>query len=392
MAPPTPVPGQIFGPYRIIRLLGKGGMGEVYEAEQLETGRRVALKVMNHALASEQDRKRFLREGRLAASVNHPNVVYIHGSEEIAGAPVIAMELVSDGTLKDLLKRKGPLPIGEAVEAILQMIAGLEAAQTAGVLHRDIKPANCFVAADGTVKVGDFGLSVSTLARGESLLTANGAVLGTPAYASPEQLRGEELDVRSDVYSVGATMYHILTGRTPFAAVDFVKLITEVLDKDPAAPSALRHDIPKELSRVILRCLAKDRKARIQTYEELKNALLPFAGRQTEAAAPARRFFASLIDELMAYGPSLIFLVYWSFDPLDKLARERTLSATLTWLPFYFWYLIYYSISEGFWGAAIGKHLLGLRVANLAEHQARLLKGLLRTAVFMLPFTCPLSL
>src|SRR4029079_2084417 len=141
--------GEIFGNYRIVRLLGKGGMGEVYEAEQLGTGRRLALKVMLHALASDQDRKRFLREGRLAASVNHPNVVYIHGSEEIAGAPAIAMELVHGGTLKDRLKREGPLPIPDAVEAALQVIDGLEAAHAAGVLHRDIKPANCFVAADG---------------------------------------------------------------------------------------------------------------------------------------------------------------------------------------------------------------------------------------------------
>ncbi|MDB6031796.1 MAG: pknH 2, partial [Verrucomicrobiales bacterium] len=387
--PVIPIPGQTFGQYRIIRLLGKGGMGEVYEAEHMETGRRLALKVMNHALASDQDRKRFLREGRLAASVSHPNVVYIYGSEEIGSVPVIAMELVSDGTLKDLLKRKGPLPVSEAVEAILQMVAGLEAAQNVGVLHRDIKPANCFVAADSAVKVGDFGLSVSTLARGESLLTASGAVLGTPAYASPEQLRGEDLDVRSDVYSVGATMYHLLTDRTPFAAVDFVKLITEVLDKQPEAPSAIRQDIPDELSRVMLRCLAKDRKARFQTYDELRNALLPFAARETEAAAPARRFFASIVDELVAYGPSLMFLVYWSFDPLDKLSRERTLSAVLTWLPFYLWYLAYYSVSEGLWGAAIGKHLLGLRVVDLQNRRPGLLKALLRTAVFMVPFTAP---
>ena len=107
---------------------------------------------------------------------------------------------------------------------------------SAGVLHRDIKPANCFVGADGTVKVGDFGLSISTIARGESLLTASGSVLGTPAYASPEQLRGEELDVASDLYSVGATLYHLLTGRPPHETPDFVKLITEVLDKTPPSP------------------------------------------------------------------------------------------------------------------------------------------------------------
>jgi eukaryotic-like serine/threonine-protein kinase len=136
------------------------------------------------------------------------------------------------------------------------------------------------------------------------LLTAKGSVLGTPAYASPEQLRGEELDVRSDIYSVGATLYHLLTGDTPFAAQDFVKLITEVLDKHPAAPQAIRSEIPGELSWVVLRCLAKDRKERFQTYAELRDALLPFRAADFAPANPARRFLAGLIDETIAYGPA----------------------------------------------------------------------------------------
>ncbi len=383
------MPGQMFGDYRILRLLGQGGMGKVFEAEHGETGRRVALKVMSHALASEQDRKRFLREGRLAASVNHPNVVYIHGSEEIDGVPVITMELVHGGTIKDRLKQEGPLPVAEAVETALHLIAGLEAANNAGVLHRDIKPANCFVTADGTVKVGDFGLSISTLARGESLLTATGSVLGTPAYASPEQLRGEDLDERSDIYSVGATLYHLLTGTTPFPATDFVKLITEVLDKQPAAPHALRREIPAELSKAIQRCLAKDRKARFQSYSELREALLPFRAAAALPANPARRFLASLVDEMAAYAPSMLFLVYWSFDPLDHLARERTLAAALLWAPFFFWYLLYYAVAEGLWGAALGKSICGLRVIGPEGQAPGLPRALLRTAIYQMPYLLP---
>jgi uncharacterized RDD family membrane protein YckC len=364
-------------------------MGEVYEAEQIESGRRIALKVMNHTLASEQDRKRFLREGRLAASVNHPNVVYIHGSEEIAGAPVIAMELVHGGTLKDRLKHRGPLPVTEAVAVALQIIAGLEAASAAGVLHRDIKPANCFVAADGTVKVGDFGLSISTLARGESLLTATGAVLGTPAYASPEQLRGEELGVTSDIYTVGATLYHLLTGRTPFTASDFVKLITEVLDRAPETPNSVRAEIPPGLSRVILRCLAKDRKARFQTYAELREALLPFRGTEVVPAKPAMRILADLIDCLVAYAPSLLFLIYWSFDPLDHFTRERTLAAAFIWVPFYLWYLLYYAVAEGLWGAGLGKTVCGLRVIGPDRNVPGLPRALLRTMIYIAPSILP---
>ncbi|HKQ40483.1 MAG TPA: protein kinase, partial [Verrucomicrobiae bacterium] len=387
--PPIPVPGQTFGKYRILRLLGQGGMGEVYECEHIPSGRRVALKVMSHALAGEDDRKRFLREGRLAASVNHPNVVYVHGSEEIDGMPVIAMELARGGTLHDRLKRQGPLPIADAVAAILQMIDGLEAANDAGVLHRDIKPANCFMTPEGTVKIGDFGLSVSTLARGESLLTAAGSVMGTPAYASPEQLRGEELDVRSDIYSVGATLYHLLTGKTPYSATEFVKLITEVLEKQPAAPNALRKEIPPELSRIVLRCLAKDRQGRFQNYEQLRDALLPFRAAERVTANPARRAIAGIIDDLFAYGPSFLFLAYWSFDPVDHFVRERTPTAALIWIAFYAWYLLYYAIAEGIWGAAFGKTICGLRVIGPRGHAPGIPRAMLRTAIYMSPMVLP---
>ena len=189
-------PGQRFGPYRIERLLGRGGMGEVYEAEHLEHGRRIALKVLSQRLSDPTDRARFLREGQLAASVSHPHTVYIYSSEEIAGMPVIAMELLPGGTLKDRVEKKGPLAPIEAIDAMLQVISGLEAAHAAGILHRDIKPSNCFVDADGTVKIGDFGLSIPTLARDVTQLTVTGTVQGTPQFASPEQLRGQSLDVR----------------------------------------------------------------------------------------------------------------------------------------------------------------------------------------------------
>ena len=152
-----PVTGQNFGHFAIIRTLGKGGMGVVYEAQDLDSGRQVALKVLSQALESPKARKRFFHEGQLAASINHPNCVYIFGTEEIDGISVISMELASGGTLQEMVKERGPLPAPKAVDAILQVIAGLEAAASVGVLHRDVKPANCFVSADGTIKVGDFG-------------------------------------------------------------------------------------------------------------------------------------------------------------------------------------------------------------------------------------------
>ncbi|MCX5684512.1 MAG: serine/threonine-protein kinase, partial [Planctomycetota bacterium] len=224
-----PEAGKIFGSYHLVRLLGQGGMGAVYEAEQLESGRRVALKILSQSLDSAEARARFLREGRLAASVNHPNSVYIYGTEEIEGTPAIAMELVPGGTIEDRIKQKGPMPAPEAVDAILQIIEGLEAAQAVGVLHRDVKPSNCFIENDGTVKIGDFGLSISTKGRAEPNVTVTGTFLGTPAFSSPEQLRGDELDVRSDIYAVGITLYYLLTGKTPFKADNLVRFVATVL-------------------------------------------------------------------------------------------------------------------------------------------------------------------
>src|ERR1035441_5040329 len=181
-----PQPGEQFGHYTIIRALGAGGMGAVYEAEDLESGRRVALKVLSHRLDSPDARERFFRGGRLAASINHPNSVYIFGTEEIGGTPVIAMELVPGGTLQERVRGKGTLPIGEAVDCVMQIIEGLEAAQRIGILHRDIKPSNCYMGEGGSVKIGDFGLSLSTAVRTEPALTATGAFLGTPAFRSEE--------------------------------------------------------------------------------------------------------------------------------------------------------------------------------------------------------------
>ena len=163
-----PEPGAEFGDYRIGRLLGKGGMGIVYEAEHASSGRQVALKILSHKLKTPENRTRFLREGRMAASINHPNNVYIYGTEEINDTPVISMELVRGGTLQDRVRREGALPVPEAVDVVLEMISGLEAAEIGGVLHRDIKPSNCFVDANGNIKVGDFGLSISTAPRAET--------------------------------------------------------------------------------------------------------------------------------------------------------------------------------------------------------------------------------
>jgi serine/threonine protein kinase len=282
--------GQSWGPYRIGRLLGRGGMGEVHEAEHVDSGRRIALKVLRGRMQDADERARFLREGQLAASISHPHTVYIFGSEEIAGVPVISMELLPGGTLKDRVAAEGPLPPAVAVSAVLDIIGGLDAAQAAGILHRDIKPSNCFVDADGSVKVGDFGLSISTLARDVHQQLATGFE-GTPQFAAPEQLRGEPLDLGADIYAVGATLYYLLTGQPPFEARDLRELVDRVNHEPPKSPRGLRPEIPSGLAAVILRCLSKSPAQRPASYPELAELLRPFS---TIGESPASRRFRVL--------------------------------------------------------------------------------------------------
>ena len=306
-----PEPGEQLGHYRIVRSLGGGGMGTVFEAEDLENGRRVALKVLSQALDSPEARERFIREGRLAASINHPNSVYVFGTEELGGTPVIAMELVAGGTLEDRVRTHGPMPPTEAVDAVLQIIAGLEAAQRIGILHRDIKPANCFVDADSTVKIGDFGLSISTAVRTEPALTAAGSFLGTPAFCSPEQVRGEELNARSDMYSVGATLFYLLAGRTPFQAKNVVALIATVLEQPAPPPRQFRPKVPRGLSNAVLRCLEKQPGERFRNYEDLRRAIAPYSSAAPVPATLGLRFAAGLLDAVGAGLISWTAMILW---------------------------------------------------------------------------------
>ncbi len=373
-----------FGGYRVLSLLGRGGMGAVYEAEQRETGRRVALKVLGHDLDSEDMRKRFLREGRLAAAVTHPNSIYIFGTEEIEGSPVIVMEIAGGGTLKDELKRRGPLPVKEAVDAMLQIIAGLEAAHAGGVLHRDVKPANCFLAPDGTAKVGDFGLSVSTLARQDTQLTASGMMLGTPSFAPPEQLRGDDLDVRADIYSVGATLYTLLTGKAPFEGTNAVQVVAAVLDKMPALVTEHRKDVPAALAEVITRCMAKKREERFADYAALRDALLPFSSQVPEPAPLGLRFFAGFIDEALLMLPEIVLGFFITYDLMDKFLVDRTLASFLPWAGMLMLYGAYYVVCEGIWGAGLGKALCGLRVIGPDRSAPGLWRASVRIACVML--------
>jgi uncharacterized RDD family membrane protein YckC/tRNA A-37 threonylcarbamoyl transferase component Bud32 len=376
-----------FGGYRLLGLLGRGGMGAVYEAEQRTTGRRMALKVLAHQLDSPEMRHRFLREGRLAAGIRHPNSLYVFGSEEIEGVPVITMEIAGGGTLKDKLKKRGPLPVTEAVDAILDVIAGLEAACEAGVLHRDIKPSNCFISPDGSVKIGDFGISLSTLAKDDSYVTATGVIVGTPAFASPEQLRGDTLDVRADIYSVGATLFTLLTNRAPFEGENAVQVVAHAVNQKPKPLTEFREDVPPGLDRVVGRCLGKEPAGRYADYPALRNALLPFSSQVPEPASMKVRALPGWIDYLAAFLiPYIVIMLSvggaaFHIQPLI----DRTFYSARYYFIFLALGFMYFSLTEGIWGAGLGKQLMGLRVVRPDGRPPGIGRALLR---ILIPIFC----
>jgi len=382
-APETsqPVIGEEFGHYRIVEWLGAGGMGAVYEAEDIETGRRVALKVLSHRFDSPEARQRFLREGRLAAAINHPNSVYVFATEEIGGIPVIAMELMPGGTLEQRVHNHGPLDINAAVDATLNIIEGLEAAYAVGILHRDIKPSNCFLDADGTVKIGDFGLSISTDAHYEPRITVTQTFMGTPAFASPEQLRGDELTVRSDIYSVGVTLFYLLTGRLPHESNDMVRILAKVLENPAPSPDQYRQDIPARLGQLVQRCLEKCPGDRFKSYSELRCALVSFSSKGTKPAELHRRFLAGLIDcGLVGIPLLLLFRMIPSINDnwaLSAVIEQAELLLTVAVA------MIYFTLPEWRLGRTPGKSLLHLRVVNQAGQHPVFPKALLRGTVFI---------
>lgn len=355
-----PTERETFGHYQLGRRLGAGGMGEVYEADDLETGRRVALKILNQRLDSPDARRRFLNEGRVAASINHPNSVYVFGTEEIAGVPVIAMELMPGGTLEDKVRTQGPMPVTDAVDAALQIIDGLAAAHAAGVLHRDIKPSNCFLDADGSVKIGDYGLSISTKGHERAAASSGEAFMGTPAFASPEQLRGGDLGARSDIYSLGATLFYVLTGRAPHEAGDTIRLLAEVLESPAPDPGDLRPEIPRQLANAVHRCLAKCPDDRFAAYQELRAAIAGFATRGKRAAELWQRLVAGTVDmaivglPLLAAARMVSTAGYRGFAEF-MIHAALLVTAMLAWIA-------WFTVLEWKWGKTPGKACLGLEV------------------------------
>ncbi|MCZ6688519.1 MAG: protein kinase [Planctomycetota bacterium] len=254
---------------KIIKLLGKGGMGAVYLGRQVDLGRFVALKILSKNLIQEEGfLRRFKREARSVAALSHPNIVSVFQYGEEDGLHFIVMEYVEGDTLGQMIVKSKTLEEGEAIRIFRDTAIGIREAQKKNIVHRDIKPDNIILNKNGDVKVADFGLAKNLSGnQSESLVTKQ--IIGTPAYISPEQIKGTEIDPRSDIYSLGATIYHCLVGRPPFTAKNPFELLEKHLKEKPVPPKELRPELSDEISEIVVKCLQKDAKKRYQSCEQL---------------------------------------------------------------------------------------------------------------------------
>ena len=269
--------GTRIGPYEILRPLGAGGMGEVYRARDARLGRDVALKVLPADYVRDTDRlARFEREARMLASLNHPHIATLYGIEQGDGIRALVMELVDGDTLADRIAR-GAIPAGEAILIARQIAEGLDAAHQKGIIHRDLKPANIKIASDGAVKILDFGIAKALQSpeadSGTTLMeTQDGVIVGTAPYMSPEQVRGQPLDRRADIWAFGCVLYEMLTARSPFLGETRTDTMARIVGTEPDF-QALPASTPPEVQRLITRCLEKDPKRRLRDVGDLDLAL-----------------------------------------------------------------------------------------------------------------------
>ncbi len=310
--------GRTISHYHITSHLGEGGMGVVYEAEDTNLGRHVALKFLTPAMAGDESLlQRFQREARAASSLNHPNICTIHGIEQFESEHFIVMELLDGESLADRIRR-GPLDIDSVLKLGVQIVDALESAHSKGIVHRDLKPANIFVTSRGQAKILDFGLAkmdrLAMSAKADSELptavrpkdlTEAGSTLGTVSYMSPEQARGQVTDARTDLFSVGTVLYQMATAILPFQGDTSAVVFEAILNRDPAPVNHLNTSLPPELSRIIGQALEKDRDLRYQSATDLKTALKRLkrdldSGRHAADSSGVRRAASTLQDHSIA--------------------------------------------------------------------------------------------
>jgi len=315
--------GSLASHYRIIEVLGRGGMGIVYKAQDTRLGRVVALKFLPASFAGDAiSLDRFRREARTASALNHPGICTIHDIDECEGQPFIVMEFLEGRSLRDRIAG-GPLQVDEALELSIQIADALDTAHCRGVIHRDIKSANIFLTQRGQAKILDFGLAKETFrgvpdSTGDALadtvrcVTRPGTVMGTVEYMSPEQAMGEDLDRRTDLFSLGVVMYEMMTGVLPFKGTTAAAIFNSILNREPVAPLELRPELPPGLQQIIIEALRKERKNRYQTARQIREDL------EAVKNSPGRMLRSHSSDAWQA-SPSVAVLPFANVSP----ERER---------------------------------------------------------------------
>lgn len=366
--------------YRIDSELGRGAMGIVYGGVQLASGQEVAIKIPHAHLTSPEAAERFRREARVMAALDHPRTIHLLDADLQGQRPYLVMNRMPGRTLQDELKEQGHLPVVKAVQHAIAICEGLTAAHDLGILHRDVKPTNCYLDANGEVCVGDFGLSHE---RDSDLgLTHSGDVLGTPLFMSPEQARGDEVDERSDVYSVCAMLHCLVAGTAPITANTNAQLLSRIQTQPPRRLRLDRPDAPAALERVLIRGLAKDPAERFGDMRELRAALSRIPARRSGPSVLLLRLAAIALD-------GLIYVLV--FDPitvgaLPDLPGWLHMGATL---------LAYTTATTALLGHTFGQRVFQLEVLDVHTRlRPRLWRALLRSAAFLAPtvflvFTVP---
>ena len=320
--------GQTVSHYKILEKIGEGGMGVVYRAEDVKLNRIVALKFLPPELTRDPEAKqRFIQEAQAASALDHPNICTIHDiGETNDGLLFMVMACYQGSTLKTKIEA-GALAAEEAVDVAINISRGLSKAHQRTIVHRDIKPANILFAENGGVKIADFGLAKLA---GQVKLTRTGTTVGTAAYMSPEQARGEEVDSRSDIWSLGAVLYEMLTGRLPFKGEHVQAVVYSILNENPEPVSSRVAGLPSEFDRLVGKCLDKDPEGRYQNADELiadlKLLILELKGFKTSfrwQATPARRRPISRIIGLVAVAIIFIAVIYNQFSKLSAPGEEQ---------------------------------------------------------------------